>query len=87
MRAARAAPVLILLFSCFFAAAFAGQRLLQALFFARLQIERVPLDLFDDVFRLHLALEAPQSVLQRLALLQSNFCQKLTPPNLALLDL
>jgi hypothetical protein len=87
MRAARAALVLILLFSRFFAAAFAGQRLFQALLFARLQIKGVTLDLFDDVFRLHLALEAPQCVLQRLALLQSNFCQKLTPPNLALLDL
>jgi hypothetical protein len=35
----------------------------------------VPPDLLDDVFLLHLALEATKGILQRLALLQSNFCQ------------
>jgi hypothetical protein len=32
-------------------------------------------DLLDDVFLLHLALEATKGILQRLTLLQSNFCQ------------
>ena len=33
------------------------------------------LDLLNDVFLLHLSLEATKGILQRLALLQSNFCQ------------
>jgi len=33
------------------------------------------LHLFNDVFRLNLALEPPQGTLDRLAILQSNFCQ------------
>jgi hypothetical protein len=32
-------------------------------------------NLLDDVFLLDLALEATKGILQRLALLQSNFCQ------------
>ena len=75
--------LLFLFFTGLFAAALAGQRLLQALLFARLQVKRVPLYLFDDVFRLHFALEAAKRVLQRLALLHSNFSQSKTPPNLS----
>jgi hypothetical protein len=40
----------------------------------------VTLDLPDDVFLLHLALEATKGILQRLALLESNFCQS-SPPH------
>jgi hypothetical protein len=43
--------------------------------FARLQIERMPLDLFNDVFLLHLALEATEGVFQRFPLLQPYFSQ------------
>ena len=74
--------LLFLLFAGLFAAPLASQCLLQAHLFTRLQIKGVALDLFNDVFRLHLALEAAQSVLQGFALLQSNFCQTETPPNL-----
>lgn len=55
--------VLFLLFTSFFAAPFAGQCLFQALLFTRLQIEGVALDLFNDVFGLHLALETAEGIL------------------------
>src|SRR5437868_950350 len=70
-------------FAGLFAAPFAGQRLLHALLFTRLQVIRVPLYLFDDVFRLHLAFEAAERIFQRLAFLHSNFSQSKTPPNLS----
>jgi len=35
----------------------------------------------DNVFSLHLALEAPQGILKGFAFLYSNLCQKNTPPN------
>jgi hypothetical protein len=41
----------------------------------------VALNLLDNVFLLHLALEAAQSVLEAFALLKSYFCQTDTPPN------
>jgi hypothetical protein len=50
-------------------------------FFTRLQIERMALDLFNDVFLLHLALEATEGIFQRLPFLQSYFSQLDTPPN------
>src|SRR6266852_1427795 len=56
------------------------ERFLRALLFSGLQIERVPLDLFDDVFLLHLPLEPSKSAFQSLAVLNGNFRQKLTPP-------
>jgi hypothetical protein len=43
--------------------------------FTRLQIERMPLDLFNDVFLLHLALKATEGVFQRFPLLEPNFSQ------------
>src|SRR5205807_6618371 len=46
----------------------------------RLQVEGVTLHFFNDVFRLNLALESPQGVLDRFALLQSDFCQFNHPP-------
>jgi hypothetical protein len=55
---------------------FTRQRLFNAQFLARLQVERMPLDLFNDVFLLHLTLEAPEGVLQSFTFLESDFSQK-----------
>ncbi len=49
---------LILFFACLFSGALASKRSFYTLFFAGLQVEGVTLDLLDDVFLLHLALEA-----------------------------
>jgi hypothetical protein len=59
--ALRSGPVyvLFLLFPCFFPATFARQGFFHTLLLAGLQIKGVPLDLLNDVFLLHLALEAP----------------------------
>jgi len=51
------------------------QGLLHSALRARLQVEGVTLHFLDDVFRLNLALEPPQGILDRLAFLQSNFGQ------------
>jgi hypothetical protein len=48
---------LILFFSRFLSSAFASQRGLHTLFLAGLQVKGVALDLLDNVFLLHLALE------------------------------
>ena len=45
------------------AVAFARQRFLGALLLAGLQVKRMPLDLFDDVFLLDLALKPAQRAL------------------------
>ena len=72
----RGSPLnLVLLFACFFPAALTGQRFFYALFFARLQVKGVTLDLLDNVFLLHFALEATQCIFEGLALLKSYFCQ------------
>jgi hypothetical protein len=49
---------LILFFTRFLTSALASQRGLHTLFLARLQVKGVALDLLDNVFLLHLALEA-----------------------------
>jgi hypothetical protein len=67
------------------AVALAGQSLLHTHLLAGLHVIRMPLDLFDDVFLLHLALEAAQCIFKRFAFLNLNFCQKrLHPPTLRL---
>ena len=66
----------VLLFARFFAGALTRQRFFYTLLFARLQIKRVTLDFLDNVFSLHLALEAPQGILKGFALLYSNLCQE-----------
>ena len=55
----RSGPVLrlVLFFSRFFTRTLASQRGLHTLFLAGLQVKGVTLDLLDDVFLLHLALE------------------------------
>lgn len=77
---------LILLFSGLFPASLPGQRLFYALLFARFQVKRMPLDLFNDVFLLYLAFKAPQGILKGFTLLQSNFRQRTTPPNRSEMD-
>lgn len=64
----------------FFPIPLASQRFLGALFFAGLQIKRVTLDLFNDVFLLDFSLEAPQGALQRFAILDKYFSQSRSPP-------
>jgi len=39
-----------------------GESCLDTFFFSRLQVERMPLDLFNDVFLLHFSFEAPEGV-------------------------
>ena len=77
----RSSVALILFFTCFLASSLASERGLDALFFAGLQVKGVALDLLDNVFLLHLALETAQSVLEGFALLKPYFCQTYTPPN------
>src|SRR3954453_13569858 len=69
-----------LIFSRFLSCPLACERLFHTLLLARLQVIGMTLHFFDNVFRLNLTLEATKGVLQRLALLQSNFCQNASPP-------
>jgi len=62
--------------STFLAIPLTGQRLFGTLLLARLQIEGVTLNLLNDVFLLHLALETAQCAFERLSILYMNFCQK-----------
>ena len=76
--AARVASHALLNFpAAFLPVAFARQRLFYAQLFTRLQIEGMPFDLFDDVFLLHLAFEAPEGVFQGFTFLESYFSQNL----------
>jgi hypothetical protein len=72
---------LVLFFARFLASSLASKSGLDTLFLAGLQVKGVALNLLDNVFLLHLALEAAQSVLEGFPLLKSNFCQTDTPPN------
>jgi len=67
----------------FFADLLAGALARQGLFYprllARLQVVGVPLDFADNVLLLNLTLEPTQGVLERLAFLQSHFCQSIAP--------
>jgi hypothetical protein len=64
---------LILLPPLLFAQPLARQSLFRASLFTRLHVVTMLLDLFDDVFLLHLALEPAQGILQRLTLLNTDF--------------
>ena len=77
---------LVLLFTSLLPAAFACQCFLHALLLAGLQIKGVALDLLNNVFLLHLALEAAQCIFKGLALLQSDFCQRNYTPKLVQWD-
>src|SRR6266851_368660 len=65
----------IVLSTNLFSSTLSRQSLFHALLLARLQVEGVTLHFLNYVFRLNLALEPTQGILQRLTLLQSNFCQ------------
>src|ERR1700678_1577183 len=71
---------LIPVFANLFSGTLLRQSLLHPASLARIQIVGATLYVFDDVFRLNLALEPPQGILQRLAFLQSNFCHNLLKP-------
>ena len=75
MNPARYELRLVLLFTNLLAVALACECFLHAFLFAWFQVKGVALDLFDNVFRLHLTLETTESILQRLAFLNTNFCQ------------
>ena len=49
------------------------KRFLSPALFAGLHVEAMLLDLFDDVFLLHLALKTPQGIFQRFILLDKDF--------------
>jgi hypothetical protein len=67
---------LILLLTDLLAITLASERFFYALLFAGFQIKRVTLHFLDNVFRLHFALEAAQSIFKGFALLYSNLCQE-----------
>jgi hypothetical protein len=64
-----------------FAIAFTGQRLINAEFLAGLQVKGVPFDFADDVLLNNLPLEAAESVLNRLAVLEP-YLSQMAPPRL-----
>ena len=66
---------LVLLFPNLLAITLASQRFFHALLLAWFQIERVTLDLFDNVFGLDFALETAQGIFERFTFLNSNLCQ------------
>src|SRR5215813_2385386 len=72
--------ILIRLSATLFSSTLARQSLLRSPPVAGLQVIRVTLYVPNDVLRLNLALEAAEGILQRLALLQSNFSQAHHPP-------
>jgi hypothetical protein len=73
--------VLVLLFANLFTSALASERGFYAFLLTGFQVKGVAFYLFNDVFLLHFALEAAQSVFKGFTLLQSNFRQTDTPPN------
>jgi hypothetical protein len=66
-----------------FAQSLAREGLFNPFPLARFQIERVLLDILDDVFLLDLALEPAQGALKRFAIIQNNFRQSFPPPSTA----
>jgi hypothetical protein len=71
----------VLFLARFLTSSLARESGFDTLFLAGLQVEGVAFDLLDNVFLLHLALEAAQSVFEGFSLLKSYFCQTDTPPN------
>jgi hypothetical protein len=76
----------VLLLPSFFATSFPCQGFLDTFFFAGLQVKGVALNLLNDVFLLHLALETSQRVFEGLTLLNSDFRQTNYTPKLVPLD-
>ena len=79
--------LLVLLFTGFLACALAGQRFLHPFLLAGLQVKGVTFYFLNNVFRLHFPLEPTQGVFQRLAFLQSDFCQSNYTPKPVLFGL
>jgi len=73
---------LILLTTLLLAETLTRKSFLGATLFPRLHVVTVLFYLLDDVFRLHLPLEAAESIFQRFALLNDNFCHAYSPPSL-----
>ena len=71
---------LILLTPLLLPETFTREGFLCATLFTGLHIVTVLFDLFNDVFRLHLSLEAPESIFQRFTLLNYDFCHAYSPP-------
>src|SRR5215467_6430643 len=67
--------ILVRLSATLFPSTLSCQCLLHSPLLTRLQVIRVSLHVPNNVLRLNLALEAAEGILQRLALLQSNFSQ------------
>jgi hypothetical protein len=67
---------LILLLTDLLAIAFASECFFHSFLLTWFQIKRVTLDFLDNVFGLHLALEASQRILKGFAFLYSNLCQE-----------
>jgi hypothetical protein len=67
---------LVLLLTDLLAIALARERFFHAFLFTGLQIKRVTLYFLDNVFSLHLALEAAKGILKGFAFLYSNLCQE-----------
>jgi hypothetical protein len=75
-------PKSVLFFPDFLSVPLSSQSFLHATLLAWFQVEGVALDLLDDVFRLHFALETTKGILKGLAFLHTNLCHLDTPPNL-----
>jgi len=73
---------LVLLLADFLTISFASERFFDTLLFARLQVEGVTLNLLDDVFLLHFALEPAQGIFEGFTLLNSYFSQLTNTPKL-----
>jgi hypothetical protein len=69
-------------FTSFLAIALACQCFLHTALFARLQVEGVTLDFLDYVFLLYFAFETAQGIFKGFTLLNSNLCQRNTPPDI-----
>jgi hypothetical protein len=70
--------LLVLLFTSLLTIPLARQSCLDATLFTGLQIVGVTLHFLDDVLLLYLSLEAAQRILERLAFLNTNLCQRNT---------
>ena len=71
---------LVLLTPLLFPETLTREGLFGSAFLTRFHIVAMLLYFLDDVFRLNLPLEAPKRVLQRLTLLNDNFCHAYSPP-------
>jgi hypothetical protein len=79
LRERRPSEQLILLFPILLAGTLSCEGFLHSALGTRFEVEGVTFHFLNNVFSLNLALEPPQSTLDRLAFLQSNFCQIITP--------